>query len=551
MQDNGKRPAIIYAAKSSPDERGSIPDQLKKCRELADAEGYEVIDEYSEENVSAYSDDRGPELAAALAHAAMIGAALIVWHSDRLARGDGEKNRHLVEILLEAMHEGFTLRSVEDDRTFESVSAAAQMGDRNHEDSRRKGGAVRAGLARRRAEGKRVGGHSYAITWRRNERDEKETIPDPAKAPVIERIYAEYLAGRPLLKIARGLNTDAIPAQRGGRWNAHVIASVLTNPIYTGLIRDGEELIEGRHEAIIERGRWQEVQALRAATASTHGRGRPATAQHLFRKGFLRCGECGEAMLPRSARNGDGTLYEVYRCRGRWLDPDSCSMPPQQRGPIDQAVYSYFELVGLDLEATYAQIGESVERKLAEVGALLEGAEREAQEARARLQRVKGDYVAGELNAVEWRELRAELEPEAAAAAAEAERLDAQLAEVEAGPNLAGMESELLEQLARIRAAVAGEVNDAAGMDAVRAALLRLFERFIFHRGVPERANLELVGEGCWVEPVISERAVAGYDEKLRPVLARKPLGKAENNCRQTLVYRQLFGPIAGGDDDR
>jgi DNA invertase Pin-like site-specific DNA recombinase len=541
MQDKGSRKAIIYAAKSSPDERGSIPDQLKKCRELAAAEGYEVVEDYSEENVSAYSDDRGPELAAALAHAARIGAALIVWHSDRLARGDGEKNRHLVEILLEAMHEGFTLRSVEDDRTFESVSSAAQMGDRNHEDSRRKGGAVKGGLARRRSEGKRVGGHSYAITWRRNDKDEKETVPDSAKAPVVVRIYAEYLAGRPLLQIARGLNADGIASSRGGKWHPHVIATVLTNPIYAGLIRDGDELIEGRHEAIIPRATWEEAQALRAAQAATHGRGRPATGQHLFRKGFMRCGECGEAMIPRSARNVDDTLYEVYRCHGRWLDPAACSMPPQRRQPIDAAVYSYFELVGLDLEATRTQMSESVERKLAEIRALLEAAEREAEAASARLARVKDDYVAGELNAAEWRELRADLEPEAQAAAAERQRLATQLAEVEAAPDLAGVESELLEQLARIRAAVAGEVSDAEGVEAVRAALLRLFDRFVLHRGVPERANLELVDEGCWIEPVISERAVAGYDEKLHPVLARKPLGKAENNCRQTFV---LLNPV-------
>ena len=181
-------------------------------------------------------------------------------------------------------------------------------------------------------------------------------------------------------------------------------------------------------------------------------------------------------------------------------------------------------------------MSKSVERKAAELRALLEGAEREAEAASARLARVKGDYVAGELNAAEWRELRADLEPEAAAAAAERQRLAAQLAEVKAGPDLAGVESELLEQLERIRAAVVGEVSDAAGVDAVRAALLRLFDRFILHRGVAEHANLELVGEGYWIEPVISERAVAGYDETLHPVLARKPLGKAENNCRQTLA---------------
>src|SRR4051794_11328814 len=185
MQGKGNNgPAIIYAAKSSPDERGSIPDQIRQGHELADAESYDVVAVYQEENVSAYSGDRGPELAAAIEHAAKLGAALNVWHSDRLARGDGENNRHLVEILLDSMRRGYRLRSVEDDRTFESVSSAAQMGDRNHEDSRRKGAAIRGGLARRRAKGKRTGGSSYELTWRRNEKDERETIPNPDTAPV-------------------------------------------------------------------------------------------------------------------------------------------------------------------------------------------------------------------------------------------------------------------------------------------------------------------------------------------------------------------------------
>jgi DNA invertase Pin-like site-specific DNA recombinase len=529
-------PAVIYAAKSTPDEKGSIDDQIEKCRALAAAEGYEVLHAYKEEDVSAYHGDRGEELALALKHAAEESAALIVWHSDRLARGDGERNRHLVEVLLDAMHNGFTLRSVEDDGTFASVSSAAQMGDRNHEDSRRKSAAVRGGLARRRSQGKRVGGHSYAITWRRNHKDEKETIPDPEKAPVVVRIYDEFLAGRAYLQITRGLNADGIPSRFGGKWHPHVVRDLIGNPIYAGLIRDGEELIEGLHEAIIPRQRWEEAQALRDAKTTNQTRGRPSAGRHLFRKGFLRCGHCGEALLPRSGRNKDGSLYEVYRCHSRWLDPATCSMPPQRREPIDSAVYAYFEQVGLDLEATRAELGEAVERKLAEVNALLASADRDAEAAAARLARVKGDYVAGELNAAEWRELRADLEPEAEAAAAQRERLATQLTEVEAGPALAEVESELLAQLAQIRAAIAGEVTDAEGVAAVRAALLRLFDRFVLHEGAPESAHMELVGEGYWIEPVISERAVEGYDEKLHPVLARKPLGQAENNLRQSLV---------------
>ena len=546
MQSAGSDEAILYAAKSTEDKRGSIPTQLDDGRAFAEREGLSVIGEYADEAASAWSGDRGPQLAAALEHAEQIGATLVVQHSDRLARGDGKQARHLVEIAVWAIKTNVTIRSVEDPSTFENLVMAAVMGERNSEDSRRKSDAVRAGLARRRASGKRVGGHSYGITWRRNDKDERETIPDPEKVPVIERIYDEFLSGRALLQIARALNADGIPTLRGGEWHPHVIGSMLDNPIYTGLIRDGGELIEARHEAIIPRERWEEAQALRAAKATTHRRGRPSTGQHLFRKGFMRCGLCGKAMVPRTARNGDGTLYEVYRCHGRWLDPTACSMPPQRREPIDSAVYAYFEQVGLDLEATQEQLGEAVERKLAEVKALLRAAEREAEAAAERLSRVKGDYLASELTAAEWRELREDLEPEAEAAAAQRERLAEQLKEVEAGPALAEVESELLAQLARIRAAVAGEVKDAESVAAVRAALMRLFDRLVLRNGTPESAHMELVGEDYWIEPIVSERAVEGYDEKLRPVLARKPLGQAENNLPQSFVLlKPVISPIS------
>ncbi|HVS99842.1 MAG TPA: hypothetical protein VHE08_04935 [Solirubrobacterales bacterium] len=123
---------------------------------------------------------------------------------------------------------------------------------------------------------------------------------------------------------------------------------------------------------------------------------------------------------------------------------------------------------------------------------------------------MKADYLAGDLTAAEWRELRAELEPAAEAADRECERLGSQFHEAEADPALAGIETGLLERLVHIRAALAGQVTDAAGVDAVRAALMRVFDRFVLHDGPPERrANLDLIGEGWWIEPVTSEEAIA------------------------------------------
>ena len=131
--------AVIYAAKSTADEHGSIPTQLADGRTLAEREGMTVVAEYSDEAASAYKGDRGPGLARALAECERLGATLIVQHSDRLARGDGKQARHLVEIAL------WALKARPDDplgagrrRPSATCSTRSSPGERNHEDSARK-----------------------------------------------------------------------------------------------------------------------------------------------------------------------------------------------------------------------------------------------------------------------------------------------------------------------------------------------------------------------------------------------------------------------------
>src|SRR4051794_26111722 len=104
--------AVVYAAKSTEDEHGSIPTQLADARTLAEREGFEVVGEYQDEAASAYKGNRGPGLEAALQRVEEIQGVLIVQHSDRLARGDGKRARHLIEICLDAIKGDFKLRSV-------------------------------------------------------------------------------------------------------------------------------------------------------------------------------------------------------------------------------------------------------------------------------------------------------------------------------------------------------------------------------------------------------------------------------------------------------
>src|SRR4051794_11170081 len=100
--------AVIYAAKSTQDTHGSIPGQIKDCEAIAAEEGWEVVGTFHDEARSAFKGNRGDGLVRALEMAERTAAehgccALIVQHSDRLARGDGRQARHLVEYALWAI----------------------------------------------------------------------------------------------------------------------------------------------------------------------------------------------------------------------------------------------------------------------------------------------------------------------------------------------------------------------------------------------------------------------------------------------------------------
>ncbi|HET7416196.1 MAG TPA: recombinase family protein [Solirubrobacterales bacterium] len=521
MPQQDKPPAILYAAKSTKDEKGSIPTQLAQAGAFAESEGRSIAARFADENQSAYHGNRGPELQAALELAEQLDAEIYVQHSDRLARGDGVKARHLVQLVLEAKGRGIRLRSVEDDTSLDSVLMAAAMGERNTEDSRRKGAAVRAGMERKRKRGEYIGHRPYGYAWERNEEDRRVIVPHPQEAPIVRRIFAEYLAGKSQLGIARELSREIVPTHRGGkRWYPGTVRDILARPLYGGWISDGGDgVMEGIHDPLVERSEWEEVAKLRQAKARSHGRGRPVAGNHLFRKGFLRCGECGGAMIPRTVRNRANPPTETYGCFTRNQDLEACSQEPVKRIDVDLAVLRYFEQVGLDLDATREQLRGAIDRKAEETRAMLQTARVEANAAAEKITRVKRDYLDGALTAAEWRDLRAELEPQQAAANAALDRLAQQLEGHEAEDALDEVERQLTDLLASVRAAVEGKEGKEASSQAVSAGLLRLFDSFTFHSGVPAVANVELIDTECWIEPAIR----AGDGDKAR-------LG-AENNC--------------------
>lgn len=526
------RPAILYAAKSTADEKASIPNQLREGREHAEAEGRQVVAEFSEEKQSAYSRDRGPALLAARAEAERLATehgecALVIQHSDRLARGDGKQAAHLVEYALWGIKSGVKILSIMDPETFaqEDLIYAVLGGHRNHQDSKRKSGATKAGLRERRKEGKWGGGpRPFGYTY---DKASEMLLPLEPEVAVVRRIFEEYLAGASLTEIARRLEDDGVSTRRGRHWRSSTISQIIENPVYIGKMRHFDEVHDGIHEAVIEPGTWQKAKTMLDARRKG-GRGRPPkNRQHLLRGGLLRCA-CGGTMICRTDRHS-----QKYVCEIRHNRIGDCREPTLSRSLVDSAIYSYFEQVGLDVAATRAQVADARDRKLEEVTLLGKHALQERRRAEERLARVRRDYTDGEISAKEWTEFKDELEGELEAAVAEVDRLDRQRLEVEAWEGVKDAERDALEMLADIREAIASSSEEPQARDAVRAALIRLFDRFELSRVQPgTRVHADLAWQGdLIITPVPRESAVEGYTS-LRPIFRREPLYDAVENKR-------------------
>jgi DNA invertase Pin-like site-specific DNA recombinase len=323
-------PCIIYGAKSTEDKRGSISDQHRECREAIepDPQRY-VVAEYKDEAFSAYRRDRGPGLNDAIEHAQELAgehgtAELWALHSDRLARGDGRSARHAVEIALWALKRDVKVRTIQDPDTFRDLLYAVVTGQRNHEDSRRKGLAVAAG--RRRAvergdyTGNKPDGYRRAIALDERGNIKKWLEIDPVRRPLIEKIFAMALRGKGTGEIARAVGDEGwrtkplSKRQQPKPLTVHSVREVLMNPRYAGLsAHRGVVLAPGNWPAYITE---RQHHRLRAQLKQRRPGTGPRRREPFLLSRLARCGLCNNPMhCVTGELREDGTFGRRYVCR--------------------------------------------------------------------------------------------------------------------------------------------------------------------------------------------------------------------------------------------
>ncbi|WP_296607452.1 recombinase family protein [Nocardioides sp.] len=301
------RAAAIYARISSdPHEtRAGVERQRQDCRAEAERLGWPLVDEYIDNDVSAYSGKPRPEYQRLLSDIE-AGAvdALLVWHQDRLHRRPIELE-HFFQIVDRAGISS-NIRSVTGNADFgtgDGILVARITGAVSANESASKSRRILRKKEELAAAGLPVTGGRRPFGYTRD-----QLHVDPVEADIVRDLVRRFLAGDSVKSLTEWLSDTGIPTTGGGEWRTTTVRQIMTSPRIAGLMEHrGQVIGPARWPAIITEDEHQRVVAAFAARKRT---GQRAPQRYLLSGGLLRCGKCGTRLYstPREGRRRYGCL---------------------------------------------------------------------------------------------------------------------------------------------------------------------------------------------------------------------------------------------------
>lgn len=131
-------------------------------------------------------------------------------------------------------------------------------------------------------------------------------------APIVERIFSDYLDGKGMRRIAEDLAAAGVRTKRGKLPENRWVKYILSNPVYIGKIRwssggknnytrsspsGNELLIDGRFEPLVDKDMFAAVQEKLIRTSMSLPYTRTDAPAEFMLKGLLRCSACGSSLV--------------------------------------------------------------------------------------------------------------------------------------------------------------------------------------------------------------------------------------------------------------
>lgn len=168
------------------------------------------------------------------------------------------------------------------------------------------------------------------------------------EAPIVVRMFEQFVNGWGKRKIAIELNNEGIPAMRGGIWYESVVGPILTNPTYIGAVHwneraadDSERVITyDVHEPIISKELWDEAQIV----SERRKEGVISSSSYDFPYStIVKCGECGRSYHGKmQSRRVKSWSKPLYRCSGKYrMNP--CDAKDIKESSMDELFLNFLE----------------------------------------------------------------------------------------------------------------------------------------------------------------------------------------------------------------
>lgn len=332
--------AVIYARFSSSKQREeSIEDQVRVCREYADAHDLKVVKVFKDEGRSGTNVEKRPGFLRMVSESKRgLWSKVIIYKMDRFARSRYDSVVYKEKLKRCGVKVVAAAEPIPDGpwgEFFEAISEinAAQYSVNLSENVSRgmEGNALKLKHNGNRIFGYECGADGYYHV-------------DEHEAEAVRMIFSMCVDGETKADIARKLNAIGYRTPRGKEFSIEAVSRALKTEAYIGTYRWGSVRKEGGMPAIVTRKTWDEAHA-RLAARGRKRRGRMNADYLLSGKVF---DEAGNQFESDCGRGENGTVYYYYRCREtkkafrradlEWKVTEACAQLLTENPEIDERI---------------------------------------------------------------------------------------------------------------------------------------------------------------------------------------------------------------------
>ena len=324
----------------------SIPEQIDRMKKYCESKDWMVYKIYTDSVYSGADMDR-PGLQSLIKDCeAGKFDMVLVYKLDRLSRSQKD-TLYLIEDVFEKNNVGFTSMTENFDTSTPHgkfiVGILAVFAQLEREKIKER---TMIGKKARAAEGKWHGSKWVPIGY---DYTDGHLVPNEYEKMQILEIARMVLEGMPIRTIATVV-TEKGYRHKHGEWEAKTIKRVLANPVNLGLIKDGDTLYPGLHDAIIDQETYDAIQALMEERRNKYGSNYKPHKSLLA--GFLFCKHCGG----RYARQTNTEGLQYYSCYSRnksqkkMIKDPNCKNKNYRSIELDTAILLELNKLALDPE---------------------------------------------------------------------------------------------------------------------------------------------------------------------------------------------------------